>query len=372
MQLECTKKLLEYLKVKPCKPEEPVDPLFLWSANLITLNRRKCLVAVHPASCCAFVLYGVTAKLLPKLPELLLEGIRGLLQSEYVRPEIIENYLDDCGRQVTFASNSSRKAVTRCNMACQRVERFVNLFEPEDLYQKRFLPWINDDLALREERGYVYDVLLRMLGQRYGENVQSCRALELEVELELLTPCKRRIVVPEDLTFYQLHRILQTAFGWEDCHLHRFILERDQREIPTKILQTGADMEEQDYFGHTVSCEDSTVVTLGQVFSRSKRIWYEYDFGDDWIHVIRRHKILNNCTEPYPHCALLLGETPPEDSGGPYGYAHKLEILNDPSHPMHDEITQWMGPNWRQTMDQDKLNLWLRDAHRRCIPVYYG
>ena len=34
-----------------------------------------------------------TKKLLPKLPELILEGIRTLLRSEYVRPEIIEKYL---------------------------------------------------------------------------------------------------------------------------------------------------------------------------------------------------------------------------------------------------------------------------------------
>jgi len=69
MELACTKKLPEYIGVKAEKVSEEIDPLFGWTANLIVVNRRKILVAVHGASRCACMLYGVTAKLLPKLPE---------------------------------------------------------------------------------------------------------------------------------------------------------------------------------------------------------------------------------------------------------------------------------------------------------------
>ena len=122
MELACTKKLLEYLGVKPEKSMDSVEPILEWTANLIVVNRWKMLVVVHGATRCAFVLYGVTAKLLPKLPELILEGIRTLLRSEYVRPEIIEKYLDDLGREVSFRANSSRKAVAGCNKVCERVK----------------------------------------------------------------------------------------------------------------------------------------------------------------------------------------------------------------------------------------------------------
>ena len=44
MRLGCTKKLLEYLGVKPEKSMEPVETIFEWTANLIVLNRRKTLV----------------------------------------------------------------------------------------------------------------------------------------------------------------------------------------------------------------------------------------------------------------------------------------------------------------------------------------
>jgi len=68
MELACTKKLLEYIGVKPEKISAEVDPLFEWTANLMVVNRRKTIVVVHAASRCSFVLYGMTVKHLKKLP----------------------------------------------------------------------------------------------------------------------------------------------------------------------------------------------------------------------------------------------------------------------------------------------------------------
>lgn len=84
MELAYTKKLLEYIGVKAERVSEEIDQLFGWTANLIVVNRRKILAAVHKSSRCTFMLYGVPAKLLPKLPErikmfqsCLRPGIRG-------------------------------------------------------------------------------------------------------------------------------------------------------------------------------------------------------------------------------------------------------------------------------------------------------
>lgn len=87
MRLGCTKKLLDYLGVKPEKATVPVEPLFEWTANLIVVNRRETLV-VHTASRTTFVIHGLTAKVRGKLPELILKRIRTLLRSEYVCPEM--------------------------------------------------------------------------------------------------------------------------------------------------------------------------------------------------------------------------------------------------------------------------------------------
>lgn len=39
MLIQCTKKLLDHIKVKPATPEDKA-PLFSWHANIITLNRN--------------------------------------------------------------------------------------------------------------------------------------------------------------------------------------------------------------------------------------------------------------------------------------------------------------------------------------------
>ena len=82
MELACTKKLLEYIGVKPEKMSAQIDPLFEWTANMIVINRRKTIVVVHAASRCSFVLHGMTVKHLKKLPELILNGVRSVLESE--------------------------------------------------------------------------------------------------------------------------------------------------------------------------------------------------------------------------------------------------------------------------------------------------
>ena len=33
-------------------------------------------------------------------------------------------------------------------------------------------------------------------------------------------PIWRRILVPENITLYQLHEIIQRAMGWQNYHLH--------------------------------------------------------------------------------------------------------------------------------------------------------
>ena len=33
---------------------------------------------------------------------------------------------------------------------------------------------------------------------------------------------------------------------------------------------------------------------------------------------------------------------PVEDSGGPFGYTEKLQILADPTHPEYGELLEWM------------------------------
>src|SRR3546814_16600544 len=45
----------------------------------------------------------------------------------------------------------------------------------------------------------------------------------------------------------------------------------------------------------------------------------------------------------YPRLLEATGMRPPEDSGGPWGYAEKLAALTDPAHEYHDEAVKALG-----------------------------
>ena len=371
MVIGCTKKLLDFLSVKPTKPTTETDPLFTWTANLIILNRRKTLVAVNNATKCCFVLHGLTAKSIAKMPELIKDGIRAVLQSEYIASDVIDKYIADCGENLTFTTTASRSDVAYCNKACERVERFVNLFESESTFQEKYLPWINDDMIAKDDYSFIYENLITALTEKYGAPVQSVHVAELEVTLDLLTTCKRTLVVPSDLNFYQLHKILQNAFEWHDCHLHQFILKKDSMGRPREIIQP-AHFENDDWIAFSGGKSiDSTTVTVREIFESQKKIDYEYDFGDGWIHTVKLKRFIPNCNTPYPHCTEAIGDAPMEDSGGPYGFDEKMKILNDPDHPDHEWISDWVQSAWWHPLDFDSINRKIKQEHRQCIPVQY-
>lgn len=61
MLIQCTKKLLDELNIKPGALHEPTgeeEPLFSWHANLIKLKRRKAVVLVNDSNKYVLVLFG--------------------------------------------------------------------------------------------------------------------------------------------------------------------------------------------------------------------------------------------------------------------------------------------------------------------------
>ncbi|WP_408602550.1 plasmid pRiA4b ORF-3 family protein [Paraburkholderia guartelaensis] len=49
--------------------------------------------------------------------------------------------------------------------------------------------------------------------------------LQLRISLRGVSPpVWRRLLIPEQVTSAQLHRVMQLAMGWSDEHLHRFII----------------------------------------------------------------------------------------------------------------------------------------------------
>lgn len=143
-------------------------------------------------------------------------------------------------------------------------------------------------------------------------------------------PVWRRVLVPGGYTLDRLHRVVQYAMGWRDCHLHSFEIDG---------LQYG----EPDPDGE-LALRDELDVRLDEVVSKGSRFHYTYDFGDWWEHDLLVEDV---CTadpdERYPCCVEGERACPPEDVGGPSGYRVLLAALADPDHPEHEAMREWAG-----------------------------
>ena len=176
--------------------------------------------------------------------------------------------------------------------------------------------------------------------------------LELEVALLDVEPRVWRVVaVPATMTLADFHRVLQVTMGWTDSHLHEFVTESGQRY---EAVDPDVDPD-----GPEDDVGDASEVVLGDVLrARGASLKYEYDFGDGWEH---RIKVLRTRAatmgERYPRCIAGERACPPEDCGGPWGYAELLEALADPGHERHDELREWVGPYFDpEAFDIDEVN----------------
>jgi len=160
-------------------------------------------------------------------------------------------------------------------------------------------------------------------------------------------PIWRRVLVPENITLYQLHQILQIAMGWTDSHLHMFTIAGEIYGDP-----------EDDEFGD-LGTKNETRYRLNQLGLREKaKFSYEYDFGDSWDHTILVEKILpTQKGVHYPVCVTGKRACPPEDVGGVWGYEDFLEAIADPNHKEHDEYIEWIGDDFdAEAFDLDAVN----------------
>ena len=81
--------------------------------------------------------------------------------------------------------------------------------------------------------------------------------------------------------------------------------------------------------------------------SGTKTLRYLYDYGDGWEHTIKVERMIPADTNiAYPRLIEASGRCPPEDVGGPWGYAEMLEALADPNHERHAEIREWVGDDF--------------------------
>lgn len=172
------------------------------------------------------------------------------------------------------------------------------------------------------------------------------QVLQFKITLQDVTPeIWRRIQVPSNYTFWDLHVAIQDAMGWEDTHLHEFRIADPEGGEERRIGMPDDELlndEDEDL------TEPGWDVDIAAFFpSPRSSATYIYDFGDNW-----EHAVVLESMQPaeagidYPRCTGGERACPSEDCGGPISYSEMVEALLDPDHDEHASFREMVGPDF--------------------------
>lgn len=186
------------------------------------------------------------------------------------------------------------------------------------------------------------------MGDKRQRPVCQLRIVLLGIEPEIW----RRFQVSSDITLRKLHRVIQVVMGWDNDHPHQFIIGERLYGIRP-----------QNPTLWSMQIRDESGARLRQMISNEgDSFTYEYDFGDSWEHDIEVEKIIP-AEEAADTPICLDGERacPPEDCGGPFGYARLQQYFDDPESIQLEEpwsfVVQDFDP---EAFDLDEVNSRLR------------
>lgn len=162
---------------------------------------------------------------------------------------------------------------------------------------------------------------------------------------DIKPPIWRRIELKGNTSLNKLHEIIQESFGWWNSHLHQFDVDGEFY---------GVSYPEADF--HVKSSKRFKLYQAAPAVG--DKFFYEYDFGDGWLHEIKVEAITEaEKGVKYPRCIKGKRSGPPEDVGGPWGYEHFLEAISNPEHDEHEEYLEWIGGSFDpEACDLETIN----------------
>jgi hypothetical protein len=171
------------------------------------------------------------------------------------------------------------------------------------------------------------------------------KVYQFKLSMKGITPqIWRRIQVPENYTFFDLHKAIQAVMDWDDYHLHEFEMPNPKIGILQRI---GTECDDFEIFDESPPVPEKKTKLSDYFTLENKAALYRYDFGDNWQVKVRLEKILPKKEGvEYPICTAGKRAAVPEDSGGIGGYMYMVEILKDPSHPEYEDTVEWLGEDF--------------------------
>lgn len=157
--------------------------------------------------------------------------------------------------------------------------------------------------------------------------------IDMKITLRDVEPVVwRRILVPADQSLIDTGAVTLGAMGWNASHLFAFEIDGVRFDM---LFDDGLDID---------GSREMAGVIASDVFKPGCKAAFQYDFGDDWWHDIEvvGYRAVQTGDKP-PCCVGGENACPPDDCGGPFGYADLMDAVADAESPDHEEIKQWLG-----------------------------
>jgi hypothetical protein len=354
MVIQCTRKLLDELKINPAEASE--EPLFCWHANLLNINRRKTIVLMNDSSRYIIVIHGFKANDKKIIGYIIKHAIEETLLAEGIKEEAAQRYIQ-YAPEVVFSKTKDRSKVGKLNQACETVCFYSEYLKTDSLIQIDASIRISTYPAFHKGNlTYPNEEMYKDLEKLLGQPIFQQKAAILKVTLNLKNNrVWRRLIMPYDITFEKLHLIIQTAFNWQNWHLHDFNVY-DKKGPAVNIVQSEDDFE----FPSELPRVLETDLKIGEYIPKHKRLLYRYDFGDNWEHRIEVEDLEFGYNKSYSVCLDGEGNTPPEDVGAEHGYKEFLNIISNPGHAEYKETKRWANMQRYKEFNIDNVNYSLK------------
>ncbi|MEG6615168.1 plasmid pRiA4b ORF-3 family protein [Peptococcaceae bacterium 1198_IL3148] len=307
------------------------------------------------------------------MDELVVIAIRKTFQEECIREEVIERYIYNA-KEITYTKTKNRTSVARMNKVCDIINYYDDLIDNKSINQSAISREISRNLVGDGKNKYIKpnEELYKDLETYFGGQIFSTKAVVVKAMLDLEKHrVWRRLVVPVNLVFNRLHKVLQAAFGWKSYHLHEFYIYSNERQVKgLSINHSGYHKEgykpivnlvcDEAAFGYDndVPMQLETGIKLSEYIPA--KIKYNYDFGDNWQHYIEVEIVIDDYDKNYAVCLEGEGNTPPEDVGGEHGYQEFLKIIANKEHPEHEHMINWAKGQGYKEFDIETVNRKLR------------
>jgi hypothetical protein len=151
---------------------------------------------------------------------MLFETLRGALLADNVNPAVIDRYIAGCG-EAKLCRNLGRKETAWLNKATDNVWYSMRKSEESlTISQTASLAEVPPYTGAGIDEYCSPNQKLYSLLEQYGLPIRRGKAFDLTARLDLDgNDAVRKIRVSANITFEQLHTVLQTVFGWKNSHL---------------------------------------------------------------------------------------------------------------------------------------------------------